>query len=48
MFSSSPYYAQANGQAKSTNKVLIKIIKKKVENHPKRWHEIFIGSIVAS
>ena len=32
MLSSSPYYAQANGQAESTNMVLIKLIKKKNED----------------
>ena len=39
MLNSSPYYAQANGQAESSNKILIKLIKKKIEDHPKRWHE---------
>jgi transposase InsO family protein len=29
LFNSSPYYAQANGQAESINKTLIKLIKKK-------------------
>jgi transposase InsO family protein len=33
---SSPYYAQANGQAESSNKTLIKLIKKKIEENPKR------------
>jgi hypothetical protein len=28
LLNSSPYYAQANGQAKSSNKTLIKLIKK--------------------
>ena len=31
----SPYYAQFNGQAESSNKALIKLIKKKIEEHPK-------------
>jgi transposase InsO family protein len=35
--SSSPYYAQVNGQAESSNKTLIK---KKIEENPKRWHEV--------
>src|SRR5438105_2914640 len=39
MLNSSPFYAQANGQAKSSNKILIKLIKKKIEEHPRRWHE---------
>jgi transposase InsO family protein len=40
LLSSSPYYTQANGQAESSNKTLIKLIKKKIEEHPKRWHEV--------
>jgi transposase InsO family protein len=40
LLSSSPYYAQANGQAESSNKTLIKLIKKKIEENPKRWHEV--------
>jgi hypothetical protein len=34
--SSSPYYAQGNGQAESSKKTLIKLIKKKIEENPKR------------
>jgi transposase InsO family protein len=40
LLSSSPYYAQANGQAKSSNMTLIKLIKKKIEENPKRWHKV--------
>jgi hypothetical protein len=40
LLSSSPYYAQANGQAESSNKTLIKLIKKKNEENPKRWNEV--------
>jgi hypothetical protein len=40
LLSSSPYYAQSNGQAESSNKTLIKLIKKKIEKNPKRWHEV--------
>jgi hypothetical protein len=39
LLNSSPYYAQANGQAEASNKVLIKIIKKRVKDNPRRWHE---------
>jgi transposase InsO family protein len=39
LLNSSPYYAQANGQAEASNMVLIKIIKKRIKNNPKRWHE---------
>ena len=37
---SSPYYAQANGQAKATNKVLIDMIKRTIEDQSKKWHEV--------
>jgi hypothetical protein len=36
----SPYNAQAIGQAESSNKTLVKLIKKKIEDNPKRWHEV--------
>jgi IS30 family transposase len=31
----SPYYAQANGQAEASNKIMIKIIQKKIDQKPK-------------
>jgi hypothetical protein len=37
---SSPYYAHGNGQAESSNKTLIKLIKKKIEENPRSWHEV--------
>jgi hypothetical protein len=40
LINSSPYYAQANGQAESINKTLVKLIKKKIEDNPRRWHEV--------
>jgi hypothetical protein len=40
LLNSSPYYAQANGQAKASNKVMIKIIQKKIDQKPKRWHSV--------
>ncbi|KAK1601679.1 hypothetical protein QYE76_048343 [Lolium multiflorum] len=36
---SSPYYAQANGQAEASNQSLIKLIKRKIEENPRGWHE---------
>jgi hypothetical protein len=39
LLNSSPYYAQANGQAEASNKVLIKIIKKRIKDNQRRWHE---------
>jgi len=38
LLNSSPYYAQANGQAEASNKEIIKLIKRKIEEQPKRWH----------
>jgi hypothetical protein len=39
LLSSSSYYAQVNGQVESSNKTLIRLIKK-VEENTKRWHEV--------
>jgi transposase InsO family protein len=39
LLNSSPYNVQANGQAEASNKVLIKIIKKRIKDNPRRWHE---------
>jgi hypothetical protein len=39
VMNSSPYYAQANGLAEASSKVLIKIIKKRIKDSPRRWHE---------
>jgi len=40
VLNSSPYYAQANGQAEASNKGIIKLIKRKVEENPRRWHTL--------
>jgi transposase InsO family protein len=47
LLSSSSYNAQTNGQAKSSNKTLIKLIKKKIEENPKRWHEVLSEALRA-
>jgi hypothetical protein len=47
LLSSSPYYAQANGQAESSNKNLINLIKKKTEENTKRWHEVLSETLWA-
>ena len=47
LLNSSPYYAQVNGQAESSNKILIKHIKKKIEENPKRWHEVLSEALWA-
>ena len=36
LLNSSPYYAQANGQAESSNKGIIKLIKRKIDEQPRR------------
>jgi hypothetical protein len=36
VLNSSPYYAQANGQARSSNKTLPKIIKKEIDKFPRK------------
>ena len=38
LLNSSPYYAQANGQAKASNQIMIKMIKKKTEEQPRKWY----------
>jgi transposase InsO family protein len=47
LLSSLLYYPQANGQAESSNKTLIKLIKKKIEENPKRWHEVLSEALWA-
>jgi hypothetical protein len=44
---SSPYYAQANGQAKASNQSLIKLIKRKIDEYPRRWHEVLSEALWA-
>nr|XP_025702967.1 uncharacterized protein LOC112803701 [Arachis hypogaea] len=39
MVTSTPYYAQANGQVEAANKILIDLIKKQIGNRPQTWHE---------
>ena len=38
LLNSSPYYAQSNGQAEASNQIMIKLIKKKIEEQPRKWH----------
>jgi hypothetical protein len=40
ILNSSPYYAQANGQAEAANKGVIKLIKRKIEEQPRCWYTI--------
>ena len=36
LLNSSPYYAQANGQAEASNKGVIKLIKIKIDEYPRK------------
>jgi hypothetical protein len=47
LLNSSLYYAQANGQAEASNKVLIKIIKKRIKDNLRRWHEKLLEALWA-
>jgi hypothetical protein len=40
LLNSSTCHVQANGQAESSNKTLVKLIKKKIEDNPRRWHKV--------
>jgi hypothetical protein len=44
LLNSSP---QANGQAEASNKTLIELIKKKIEEKPKRWQEVLAKALWA-
>ena len=44
---STPFYAQANRQAESSNKVLINIPEKMLEDNPKDWHIILSETLWA-
>ena len=47
LLNSSLYYAQANRYAESSNNILIKLVKKKIEENPRRWHEVLSEALWA-
>ncbi|XP_057746706.1 uncharacterized protein LOC130965971 [Arachis stenosperma] len=47
MVTSTPYYAQANGQVEAANKILISLIKKHIGNRPRTWHETLSQVLLA-
>jgi hypothetical protein len=47
LLGSSPFYALANGQIEPSNKTLIKLIKTKIEEHARRWHEVLSEALWA-
>ena len=40
LLTSTPYYAQANGQVEAANENIISIIKRKAKEKPKNWHKV--------
>jgi hypothetical protein len=47
LLNSSPYYAQANGQAEASNKTLTGLIKRKIGEKPRRWYEVLSEALWA-
>ncbi|XP_025819682.1 uncharacterized protein LOC112895895 [Panicum hallii] len=47
LLNSCPYYAHANGQAEASNKGIIKLIKRKIDEQPRRWHTTLSESLWA-
>jgi len=45
VLNSSHYYAKANGQAEASNKGIIKLIKRKIDENPKQWHTVLIEAL---
>ncbi|WJX68619.1 hypothetical protein P8452_52970 [Trifolium repens] len=39
LLTSTPYYAQANGQVEAANKIIINLIKKHIAQNPRNWHK---------
>ena len=40
LLNSSHYYAQANSQAEASNQIMIKLIKKKIKEQPRKWYSM--------
>ena len=47
LIKSTPFYAQANGQAEASNKVLINILEKMLEDNLRDWHKILSKTLWA-
>lgn len=45
---STPYYPQGNGLAKSSNKIMIKVIKKTLADHKNNWDSHIIYAVWSS
>ncbi|XP_024156341.1 uncharacterized protein LOC112164370 [Rosa chinensis] len=44
---STPYYAQSNGQAKASNKIIITLLKKMLVENPRQWHNTLYETLWA-
>ncbi|GKV15581.1 hypothetical protein SLEP1_g26361 [Rubroshorea leprosula] len=47
LLTSTPHYAQANGQAEASNRIVINLLEKMVDDNPRRWHELLSDTIWA-
>ena len=47
LINSTPHYPQANGQAEASNKILIAILQKMIEENPRDWHRILSETLWA-
>ncbi|GKV41603.1 hypothetical protein SLEP1_g49110 [Rubroshorea leprosula] len=41
LLNSTPHYAQANGKAEASNKMVINLLENMVDDNSRRWHELF-------
>jgi hypothetical protein len=46
-FTSSAYYPQGNGQVESTNKNLVRIVNRLIEDKPRQWHTLLTYALWA-
>ncbi|XP_040372973.1 uncharacterized protein LOC121052309 [Rosa chinensis] len=44
---STPYYAQSNGQAEASNKIIITLLKKMLVENPRQWHDTLYETLWA-
>ncbi|KAI4330401.1 hypothetical protein MLD38_028691 [Melastoma candidum] len=44
---SSPYYAQSNGQAELTNKIIKNAVQKMIDDNPRSWHTLLLDVLWA-
>ncbi|GKV34366.1 hypothetical protein SLEP1_g42743 [Rubroshorea leprosula] len=47
LLNSTHHYAQANGQAEASNKVVINLLEKMVDDNPRRWHALLSETLWA-